>query len=460
MDEYNPFGDLFSSQEHGSQTPSILGGSAHSDQTTGVSTFESATTTPHKKAATPAAPSRTNKRQKSSRPNLFLLRRDEWDKDNAYDEDPPTCLHYSIEWKVVVNKKLTSKDTEPDVVLTPAAYWEECLRSCVERLLEQKLGWNHLARIEDINVVVSVNARSERDLTKRFEREIDWVMVEKQLIQWGDLFQDGKRLRVDIAFNYAERSAANDPRPSKRGRARASATQQMLRARDVEVHAERESSGDHVVWADVYRLMRCPGPPCPLGPYCWRDPVGKTHYKLYPYHLRALVRFVEDGQKLECQADVPETIQQELQVADRLRSEGKPSKTAPLPHGMTPITINNHFPESSERASSLPLQNDRACSVKRSPTLLTGAPLGIPGHLDSVVKEYSEWQKLFVQDASSQDQVDKACEVVLAKGLDLNQLHSDQEYGFLIEHGVNEGTARRFIGNISTWAKRYRYEQT
>ena len=170
------------------------------------------------------------------------------------------------------------------------------------------MGWNHTARVEDINVVVSVNTRSERDLTKRFEREIDWRMVEKRLVQWGDLFQDGKKLRVDITFNYAERTQHSSSSSSKRRGARASATQQMLRARDIEVNAERESSGQHTLWADVYTVMRCPGPPCQLGPYCWRDPAGKKHYRLYPHHLKDLVRFVQDGNRLECQANVPEGI--------------------------------------------------------------------------------------------------------------------------------------------------------
>jgi hypothetical protein len=28
---------------------------------------------------------------------LQLLRIDEWDDENTYDEDPPSCIHYSIE---------------------------------------------------------------------------------------------------------------------------------------------------------------------------------------------------------------------------------------------------------------------------------------------------------------------------------------------------------------------------
>jgi hypothetical protein len=53
---------------------------------------------------------------------LRFLKLEEWDEHNAYDEEVPTCLHYSIKWKVSVNKKVISRDTEPDVVLEPLAY--------------------------------------------------------------------------------------------------------------------------------------------------------------------------------------------------------------------------------------------------------------------------------------------------------------------------------------------------
>jgi hypothetical protein len=47
----------------------------------------------------------------------------EWDEYNSYDEDIPSRLRYSIEWKVAVNNRVVAKDTEQDLVLVPAAYW-------------------------------------------------------------------------------------------------------------------------------------------------------------------------------------------------------------------------------------------------------------------------------------------------------------------------------------------------
>jgi hypothetical protein len=65
----------------------------------------------------------------------------------------------------------------------------------------KKLSSNKRVRPDDTSVVVSVTERSERDLTKRFDEiDIDWSVIEKQLVVWGELFRAGKKLRVDISF--------------------------------------------------------------------------------------------------------------------------------------------------------------------------------------------------------------------------------------------------------------------
>jgi hypothetical protein len=85
-------------------------------------------------------------------------------------------------------------------------------------------------------MVVSVNERSERDLIRRYDEvQVDWSVVDKQLLSWGELLRAGKRLRVDISFNYVETEAALP--------ARGSATQRMLAERCARLDAEEASGG-------------------------------------------------------------------------------------------------------------------------------------------------------------------------------------------------------------------------
>jgi len=53
--------------------------------------------------------------------------------------------------------------------------------------------------------MVSVTARSERNLTKRFdETSIEWAVIESQLAAWGELFRAGKKLLLNLSFNYVD----------------------------------------------------------------------------------------------------------------------------------------------------------------------------------------------------------------------------------------------------------------
>ena len=65
----------------------------------------------------------------------------------------------------------------------------------------------------------AIDARSEQfsaptpaptPVTTRIKAEwdIDWIVLEKQLEAWGCLFRAGKKLRMDISFNYLETGPA------------------------------------------------------------------------------------------------------------------------------------------------------------------------------------------------------------------------------------------------------------
>ena len=383
---------------------------------------------------------------------LQLLHIDEWDDENTYDEDPPSCIHYSIEWKVTLNGKLISKDTEQNLVLAPTFYWPQFLKPKLEKLLRKKVSSNKRVTPDDTNVVVSVTDRSERDLTKRFdETEIGWPVIEKQLIAWGELFRAGKKLRVDLSFNYLETGqqlAASSRKGDKQSST--SATQQMLGERAMQIDAEEESSGQPSIWRDVYNLMRCPGPPCHLGPHCWRDPIGKRHYKLKTHQLKSLIRHVEQGGQLRTHDDVPEDIREQIYAEDQQRLERHKKITNIPPSNLPPINITNVLPESSHRAF---MSTSSMADQPSEPPPIT--PLTVPGLRDAALKEYCDWQQSQVGDLEWKAGFQKAYDVAMKHALDLQQIYEDQDPSFFTTNGVMLGISRRFVRDIKEWVKQH-----
>ncbi|KAK3360769.1 hypothetical protein B0T25DRAFT_621611 [Lasiosphaeria hispida] len=102
----------------------------------------------------------------------------DWNPSLRYDESPPTCIHYSIEWKMLLKKgrlsKLTS-DTEQNLVLAPGAFWDQTLKPKLQQLLAKKTPRNKCYEPDETNVV---------------------EVVEDQLMAWSHLLREGRRLRT------------------------------------------------------------------------------------------------------------------------------------------------------------------------------------------------------------------------------------------------------------------------
>ena len=77
-------------------------------------------------------------REQSHQEKLTFVQEAEWDAERTSDEDPPNCIRYTIEWKVTLNDKAVSKDTEPDVVLAPGCFWRLILQAKLERVPSRK----------------------------------------------------------------------------------------------------------------------------------------------------------------------------------------------------------------------------------------------------------------------------------------------------------------------------------
>ncbi|KAJ5247309.1 hypothetical protein N7468_002292 [Penicillium chermesinum] len=137
--------------------------------------------------------------------NPRILQLSEWDDEIPSGELPASYIRYTIEWKVMVNKRIISQNTEEDIALTPSAYWSTTLRRKLEKLLEGKAFRKGRVRSDDTSIVVSVNNLFQRNLTRRFDNlDIDWAGVENKLLMLAELFRRGKKLRLSITFKYVE----------------------------------------------------------------------------------------------------------------------------------------------------------------------------------------------------------------------------------------------------------------
>jgi hypothetical protein len=259
-------------------------------------------------------------------------------------------------------------------------------------------------------------------------------------------------LRVDLSFNYIDASLQSAS-SANRGNKRGSATQRMFADRASQLEAEQETSGSPSAWQEVYALLRCPGPPCNLGPHCWRDPFGKKHYKLRTHHLKALVELVQQGHTLKSHDDVPEDVREQLYAEEQQRRDRQSARNSVSTPGFPPINITNVLPSSSHQSPNTSIADSTAIAQKQPAETLR---LDIPGPRDAAVIAYSQWQQSNVVDEALKEEFQKACNATLEDGLDLEQVYEDQDPGFFVRSGIKRGVARRFVSDIDGWAKRYK----
>jgi hypothetical protein len=304
-----------------------------------------------------------------------------------------------------------TNDTEQNLVLAPGAFWDQTLQPKLQQLLVKKTPRNNCYEPDETNVTISVTDRSQRDLTKRFdELDIDWEVVEDQLMAWSHLLRDGKRLRIDISFIYKEttpQAAVRTQQTTRRGGVTA-----LQLAERAELLEEQEASGLTTVWKEVYSLMRCPGPPC-QGTYCWRDPDNRKHYKLDTSVLTKLVDYAEEGNALRTYGDVPLWIRELIYAKEQQDSERRKRKRqASISESLPPIHITNVMPARCNK-DSVGCSGVSTLEIQEEARAWYTFKLEIPRPIDKSLYRYCEWLCAGVTDPVWESGYRNACKIVL-----------------------------------------------
>lgn len=334
---------------------------------------------------------------------------------------------------MIYNKKRFPKDTEADLVLVLGAYWTKFFKLKLQKYAARKLPSNANVHIKYTNITVIVGDRTVHNLIKSYNGlEIRWNEIEKQMQAWAPYFRNGKALRLVIVFNYVNTDLSDDDAPVVPKRGRKAATKAMLSRRATQVEAE-ESSGQPSIWVPIYQMMRCPGPPCHLGPHCWQDSTTKKHYRMKSHHFRRLIKDIEEGLTFEKHDDVPKHLQDQIYAEEQQYSERKRKREASPASRLPPIQITNVLPGVS--------------------TTLPRSPIELAGFKDVNVGAYTDWHHSQVNSEIPKAQFRLCGTLTLDEGYDLEQLYKEQGFQFLVDGGVKIGYAKRYIRDIPKWAK-------
>lgn len=339
------------------------------------------------------------------------------------DRQDPSHIRYTIEWKLCLMKKRLStltQVTDKDIILPPGAYWDQNLKARLSEERQLKLPGAGF-KFDEAKIAVSVTKRAERDFHQCYREEnIDWAVVEDQLKSWSHLLRRGERLLVAITFVYKE-VGGSSTMLTRAAAARGTRAQ----------HEERKRLAG--TWQEVYKILRCPGPPCALGPHCWIDPDdGNKHYKVWTPEITCLIDHVSAGNRFDSHRDMPEFLRENIKsrVKQKEHSEG---------------------------------QARGSCNRKRKTTCSTDCPTKescicasrskIPGIKEDAVEDYYQWHCRQVRSEKWKAGLLKAKQIILDDCVDLAQLRANPqaEADLLVEKGVTRGVAFQFTNDVQTW---------
>ncbi|KAH7124425.1 hypothetical protein EDB81DRAFT_665027, partial [Dactylonectria macrodidyma] len=103
---------------------------------------------------------------------LLIVPYTDWRPALPYNEQPPDYIRYYVEWKLSVNNRQKSGESELGVVISPRKFWKHVLRSKLQAAVEKSLKpWEPA----EMKIILSVTDRKTSSITKRFPKlDIQW----------------------------------------------------------------------------------------------------------------------------------------------------------------------------------------------------------------------------------------------------------------------------------------------
>ncbi|KAL6887037.1 hypothetical protein GGI43DRAFT_388302 [Trichoderma evansii] len=311
-------------------------------------------------------------------------------------------------------------DWDPDL-----SYEDEPLNT-----IRYDINWRLLA--SETKVIITVTDRRTKKVVETFrEIDIDWSFVAKKLQEWSHFLRDGKIVNVKVIFYYIAQSGAS-------GRPGGGATK--VQRADLSIWRDAEGNSAYDL---VFMHTRCPGPPCNSGPHCWEDPTTKKHHKLITHQIKQLARAIEQGHPFKGHNNMPEEIRQEFYREDQQRSERKRKKSTSDYSNAPQINITNVMPSQSD---------GEHC---RGPSSSKRERLYSPGFRDVAVKDYCNWHCSQVKSIDQQWQYQRARDITLEEGLDLDQLFNDINAQFFMDKDIKRGPAWRWVSDPKEFLDQY-----
>jgi hypothetical protein len=159
---------------------------------------------------------------------------------------------------------------------------------------------------------------------------------------------------------------------------------------------------------------------------------------------------MQESYTLETPNNIPANIRKKLYVEEQKSLERHQKASGTSTSSLPPINITNVLPALSDQQSR-PVSSATTPTPEMPSKSTLSNHLNIPGFRDNTVEKYYNWQKSQNKRPELKLEYQKACNVIIKKGSDLELIRRNPNPKFLTNTDILEGVTEYVIGNIDYW---------